>query len=197
MGTNDEKGEAIVRAMLRHIGEDVDREGLHDTPKRIVKMWKEVFRGYDKSQKPVITTFRNGSDGIVIDEKITDTGTFHSHCEHHGVPFYGKYYFAYIPHPDGLVLGLSKIGRIVHWNAARFQIQERLVHEVVDDIWKALSQEGNAPLAVGLVLEGEHLCKTMRGIKDQGKMTTTKLVGSFKSDPAARAEFISFISGAK
>lgn len=189
--------ENIVREMLLAIGENPNREGLVGTPDRVVRMWKEIFRGYDETQKPKVTVFNNGADGIIYDEMITDTGSFYSHCEHHMVPFSGKYYFAYLPHPDGKLLGLSKVARIVDYFSAKLQIQERLTHEIVDYLWNILCNENrcdNPALGMALVMEAEHLCKSMRGVKKKGKMRTTKLIGSFKEDVSTRNEFIGWVN---
>jgi len=191
-------GEKIVKDMLKFIGEDTEREGLKDTPKRVVKMWKELFYGYDKERAPNVTVFNNGNDGIVVDEMIHDTGNFYSHCEHHMLPIVsGRYYFAYVPNPKGNVLGLSKIGRVVDYYSARLQVQERLVSEVLNHLNKSLSKSDDnwyKPLGMGLVMEAEHLCKTIRGVKKEGQMRTTKLIGTFKTDPAARAEFLDWVN---
>jgi GTP cyclohydrolase IA len=202
-----ENKENIIKDMLTTIGENPEREGLKDTPKRVVKMWKEIFRGYDKSQKPKVTSFMNGNDGIVCDEMLHDDGSFYSHCEHHMVPFFGHYYFAYIPNPKGKILGLSKVARIVDYYSAKLQIQERLVSEIVKELWDALTiktlndvgdencyKEIIEPLGMALVMDGEHLCKTMRGVKKKGKMRATKLIGTFKTDPAARAELMAWVN---
>ena len=186
--------ETIVNDMLLAIGENPHREGLKDTPKRVVRMWKEIFRGYDVLCNPKLTLFPNGSDGVEYDEMIGDEGTFHSHCEHHMVPFFGNYYFAYIPHPKGYILGLSKVARVVGFFSAKLQVQERLTHEIVDYIWKIMSEGNNKPLGMALVMEAEHLCKTMRGVKMKGKMRTTKLVGVFKTDAKARNEFMQWVN---
>ena len=100
--------EDLIKNVIIRIGDNPKREGLKDTPKRVAKMWKEIFKGYDEKQKPKITTFPNGSDGISYDQMIMDEGPFYSHCEHHIVPFFGQYYFAYIPHPKGKSSGLVK-----------------------------------------------------------------------------------------
>jgi len=184
--------EEIVAEMIYRIGEDFKRPGLEDTPKRIVKMWKEIYRGYDETQKPIITTFKNGVDGFKTDEMIKDTGTFYSTCEHHFLPFFGRYWFAYIPNPKGKILGLSKVARLVDFHSAKLQVQERLVHDIVVDLYEALGKP--KPLAMGLVMEAEHLCKSMRGVKKKGKMRTTKLIGTFKTDSAARAEFLDWVN---
>lgn len=185
----------IVR-ILEYIGEDPNREGLKGTPDRIIRMWKEIFRGYDPAQKPKITTFENGKDGIVYDNMVIDQGDFHSNCEHHCVWFWGKYWFAYIPNPKGKILGISKIGRVVDYCSARLQIQERLVHDIVDMLKDALGDE-YPPLGIALVMKGHHSCKEFRGAKKKGTMTSSYLEGAFKDDPQVRAEFMNFVNGDK
>lgn len=185
--------ESAVRNLLTAIGENPDRIGLQGTPDRVARMCQEIFRGYDNTQKPKITTFPNGVDGIVYDNMVVDEGTFYSCCEHHIMPFFGRYYFAYIPNPKGKILGISKIGRVVDFCSARLQVQERLVHDVVDMLQDALGDE-NPPLGMALLMKGEHLCKTMRGVKKQGIMTCSLLTGVFKDEPSVRAEFMNYIS---
>lgn len=190
----DEYKENLVVETLRAMGENPNREGLKDTPNRVMRMWKEIFRGYDKSQIPKVTTFMNGTDGLVTDQMVCDTGDFYSQCEHHIVPFFGRYYFAYIPAAKGKILGLSKVARIVDYYSAKLQIQERLVTEVVNHLWKALTTEnGIEPVAMALVMDGEHLCKTMRGVKKKGMMRSSDIRGTIRSDVAARAEFYNWI----
>ena len=186
--------EEIIREIFRSIGENPNREGLKDTPSRVVKMWSEVFRGYDENQKPKVTVFNNGHDGIIYDEMITDTGDFYSHCEHHMCPFFGKYFFAVVPHPKGKLLGLSKVARVVDYFSAKLQIQERLVHEITEYLWQELSKGKNKPIAMGFMMEGEHLCKSMRGVKKKGKMRTTKLMGAMKTDINVKSEFINWVN---
>lgn len=180
----------IVRQLLINIGENPDREGLIDTPKRVVKMWNEIFRGYDPAQRPKVSVFKNGSDGLTYDQMIVDSGDFYSQCEHHMVPFFGQYWFGYIPDKNGNIIGLSKVARLVDYHAAKLQIQERLVNDVVEDIWKALCQGGERPVGMGLVMKAEHLCKTMRGARKKGQMTTTKLKGAFLDNSEVRNEFL-------
>lgn len=182
--------QSTVREQLQLIGEDPDREGLVDTPKRVVKMWKEIFRGYDPDQKPNVSVFKNGKDGLTYDQMILDTGDFYSHCEHHMVPFFGQYWFGYLPDKAGNIIGLSKVARLVDYHAAKLQIQERLVHDIVDDIWKELCKDAERPIGMGMVMVGEHLCKTMRGVKKKGKMTTIKLKGAFLDNPTVKSEFL-------
>ena len=181
--------EEQIKKIFESIGEDVNREGIQDTPRRVSKMYKEIFRGYDKTQLPKVTTFNNGQDGLVYDEMVTDEGEFYSMCEHHMMPFFGKYYFAYIPSPNGKILGLSKVARVVDYFSAKLQIQERLVKDIVDYLWNELSKDGVPPVGMALLMRGEHLCKTMRGAKKKGTMTTTMLLGEFKNGKA-REEFL-------
>lgn len=187
---NKEKEQEIytaIRTLISAIGEDPSREGLIDTPKRIVRMWKEIFRGYDETQKPKITTFSN-------DDKITDivfdSGDYYSMCEHHILPFFGHYYFAYIPKAKGRILGLSKIARVVGYCAARLQLQERLAKDIIEMLSQAL--DGNAE-GFAIVMRGKHLCKTMRGVKNDGYMTASYFTGVFKTDSNKRAEFYELI----
>jgi len=183
----------LWKEILKLIGENPEREGLKDTPKRIVKMYEEIFSGYDINQKPKITTFNNGQDGIIYDQMITDTGTFYSQCEHHGVPFFGEYYFGYIPSEKGKILGLSKVARIVDFHSAKLQIQERLVKDIVDDLWNELCKDSVEPLGMGLIMKGKHLCKSMRGAKKEGWMTTSIMKGCFKKELNPREEFLKLI----
>ena len=142
--------ECAVRTILSYIGDNPEREGLQGTPERIMRMWKEIFRGYNETQAPKITTFTNGTDGISCTGVVADSGTYYSMCEHHMMPFFGKYWFAYIPNPKGKILGISKIGRVVDYCAARLQVQERLAQDVVTMIVNALGEE-HPPLAVGVI----------------------------------------------
>jgi GTP cyclohydrolase I len=179
-----------IKDLFEFIGENPDREGLKDTPDRILRMWTEIFRGYDKLRCPKVTTFQNGADGITYDSMIVDTGDYYSLCEHHSMPFFGKYWFAYIPNPQGKILGLSKIGRVVDYCAAKLQIQERLVSDIVTIIQNALGDEF-PPLGIALIMKGRHLCKEMRGARKQGEMTSSYLTGLFKVDSTLRNEFLS------
>lgn len=185
-----EQAEQHIRDLFRYIGEDPKRTGLLGSPERIVRMWDEIFRGYDPDQKPKITTFPNGEDGLFYNEMIVDTGSFYSMCEHHSMPFFGRYWFSYIPETGGKILGLSKIARMVDYCAARLQIQERLVTDIVEEINAAL---GPGQHSIALLLKGEHLCKTMRGVKKKGYMTSQCLTGAFKR-MEHKAEFFNFVN---
>jgi len=177
--------EKIITDIFWLIGEKPDRDGLKDTPKRVLKMWEEMFRGYDPKQKPAVTAFENGKDGLVVDEMVIDTGDFYSHCEHHMVPFFGQYWFAYIPNKK--IVGLSKVARVIDYYSAKLQVQERLVKEVLDELERALEPKG-----IALIMKGEHLCKTMRGAKKKGTMTTSDMRGVFR-EAETRAEFLQLI----
>lgn len=192
---SDEQMYDVIRQIFQHIGENPDRTGLLGTPDRIVRMWKEIFRGYDPAQKPKITVFQNGEDGITYDNMVVDEGDYYSMCEHHMMPFFGHYWFAYIPHPKGKVLGVSKIGRVVDYCAARMQVQERLTHDIVEMLADALGTE-YPPLGFALVMKGHHLCKEMRGLKKKGIMTTSVLTGAFREEAALRAEFMNMVNNA-
>lgn len=188
---NKERIEDALRILLTEIGENPEREGLQGTPDRIYRMFGEIFRGYQPEKAPKITTFVNGRDGINYDTMVIDRGKYYSLCEHHIMPFFGRYVFAYIPHPQGRIIGLSKIGRVVDYCAARLQIQERLVADIVGMIQEALTKDVEyPPLGIALYMEGEHLCKTMRGARKEGKMSCCYLTGVFRKDSDARKEFL-------
>lgn len=186
------KIENCIQELLELIGDDNRRNGLAGTPDRVARMYQEIFRGYDENERPKITTFQNGEDGIVYDNMVIDMGDFYSVCEHHMMPFFGKYYFAYIPSKNGKILGISKIGRVVDYCSSKLQIQERLTHEIVAMLSQALGTE-NPPLGLALVMKGKHLCKTMRGEKKDGEMISSYMTGEFKSNSSLRAEFMSSI----
>lgn len=180
--------EAHIKAILNLIGDNAEREGLKGTPDRVARMFNEIYRGYDPEQKPKITTFQNGADGLVCNSMVIDDGTYYSMCEHHMMPFFGKYYLAYIPNPKGKILGISKIGRVVDYCAARLQVQERLGKDIVEMLLNALGKE-NPPLGMAIVMKGEHLCKTMRGVKKKGSMTSFYFTGVFEKNSDVRARF--------
>lgn len=187
VATNTENIERAIRILLTTIGENPDREGLVGTPNRIARMYREIFRGYDPSQKPKITTFKNDMESTDI---VFDCGDYYSMCEHHMMPFFGKYYFAYIPKKDGRILGISKVARVVGYCAARLQLQERLARDIVNMLTDAL--DGNVE-GMAIVMRGTHLCKTMRGVRNNGKMTVAHLSGVFKDNQQARSEFYKLI----
>lgn len=184
---NTEDIEGAIRTLIRAIGENPDRDGLKGTPDRIMRMWKEIFRGYDETQKPKITTFPN-EDGI--SDLVFDTGDYYSMCEHHILPFFGKYYFAYIPNPKGRILGISKVARVVGYCAARLQLQERLARDIVEMLSESLN--GDA-LGFAIVMRGKHLCKSMRGVKNDGNMSVAHFTGLFTMNSELKKEFYKLI----
>jgi len=147
----------VIR-ILQFIGEDPTRKGLIETPERVERSYRELFRGYHTEDKPRLQVVPNGEDGVFYDEMLQDEGYFFSHCEHHMLPFFGQYYFGYIP--DKLILGASKIGRLVDYHSARLQIAERLCHMVVQDVEKEIKPFGSI-----LVMRARHMCKEMRGLR--------------------------------
>lgn len=182
-----EEAEKAIKTLLSYIGENPDREGMKETPDRIIRMWEEIFRGYDPNKKPKITTFGNEYNST---DMVFDSGDYYSMCEHHVLPFFGKYYFAYIPSPDGRILGISKVARVVGYCAAKLQLQERLAIDIVKTLDDAL---GGTALGFAIVMKGQHLCKTMRGVRNNGKMTVSHFTGLFKDDPDKRNEFYKLI----
>lgn len=179
------KIEQAVKMILEAVGEDVNREGLIDTPKRVSKMYAEMFSGLQQDPKEYFSTvFHEEHEELVLVKDIS----FHSMCEHHLVPFYGKAHVAYIP-KDGKVAGLSKLGRCVETVARRPQLQERITATVADTIMEMLDPKG-----VYVVVEAEHMCMTMRGLKKPGAKTVTSVArGVYEEDHVKRQEIISFI----
>ncbi|TYR82583.1 GTP cyclohydrolase I FolE [Priestia megaterium] len=182
---NKEQIEQAVRQILEAIGEDPDREGLLDTPKRVAKMYAEVFSGLNEDPKEHFkTVFGEDHEELVLVKDIA----FYSMCEHHLIPFYGKVHVAYIP-KGGRVTGLSKLARAVEAVAKRPQLQERITSTVADSIVESLDPHG-----VMVVVEAEHMCMTMRGVRKPGAMTVTSAVrGVLHDDQSARAEVLSLI----
>ena len=179
------KIEEAVKMILEAVGEDVNREGLLDTPKRVSKMYAEMFSGLQEDPRDYFSTvFHEEHEELVLVKDIP----FYSMCEHHLVPFYGKAHVAYIP-KDGKVAGLSKLGRCVESVARRPQLQERITSTVADTIMEMLDPKG-----VYVVVEAEHMCMTMRGLKKPGAKTVTSAVrGVFAEDAMSRSEVLSFI----
>lgn len=179
-----EKIKEGVKLIIEGIGEDVNREGLLETPDRIARMYEEIFSGIGQTaEKELSKTFTVEGNDLVLEKDIT----FYSMCEHHFVPFYGKAHIAYIP--KGKVAGLSKLARCVEVYAKKPQLQERLTTEVADALINYLDAEG-----VMVVIEGEHMCMTMRGVKKPGAKTiTTTYRGCFKEDLQLRKEVMSLI----
>lgn len=176
---DQDKIRKAVKMIIEAIGEDPKREGLMETPQRIAKMYDEIFSGLEKSPKKYLEKmFTAYDDDIVLEKDIT----FYSMCEHHFLPFYGKAHIAYIP--SGKVTGLSKLARTVEVFARRPQLQERMTRQIADSIEKYLHAKG-----VMVVIEAEHMCMTMRGIKKPGSKTVTSVVlGEFKENPHLKKE---------
>jgi len=175
-----------ITAIIKAIGDDPSREGLADTPRRVAEMYAELFVGLDMDPREELTVgFEEGHREMIILKDIP----FYSMCEHHLLPFYGMAHVGYIPNDTGRVVGASKIARVVEIVARRPQIQERMTTQIADAI-----AEGIKPDGVGVVIEAEHLCMIMRGIKKRGStVITSALRGTFRSRSKTRAEFFSLL----
>lgn len=184
-----EKIEKAVRDILEAIGEDPDREGLRETPNRVARMYEEVFSGLSEDAHDHLKLFNeSGNDEMVVVRDIP----LYSMCEHHLLPFVGKAHIAYVP-ADGRIIGLSKLARIVNVYAKRPQVQERLTTQIADFLFEELGAK-----SVAVVIEAEHLCMTMRGVKSAGAKTqTSALRGSAKSDARTRQEVMALLTGGK
>jgi GTP cyclohydrolase IA len=177
--------EGAVRQILESIGEDPERQGLQRTPLRVAKAYAELTSGYHVDTEALINdaVFDVDYDEMVLVKDID----FYSMCEHHMLPFYGKAHVAYIP--DGKVIGLSKIPRIVEMFARRLQVQERMTQQIADFLQETLQAQG-----VAVVIEGQHMCAAMRGVKKaNARMTTSAMLGSFKHNPQTRGEFLDHV----
>lgn len=180
-----ERIESLVRDLLAALGERPDREGLRRTPNRIARLYDELLAGYDQDPAELLNEaiFSIDYDEMVIVKDID----FFSLCEHHLLPFFGKAYVAYIP--DGKVVGLSKIPRIVDMFARRLQVQERMTQQIAELLMEILQPKG-----VGVAISGRHLCMAMRGVEKQNaSMVTSSMQGLFRSDARTRGEFLSLI----
>ena len=176
----------LIFRLLQEIGEDPDREGLIRTPERVAKAWEHLARGYDLNLEDIVggACFEEQYDEMVTVKEID----FFSMCEHHLLPFFGKAHVGYIP--DGRVIGLSKIPRIVEMFARRLQVQERMTQQIANALMEILKPKG-----VGVVIEGVHMCMQMRGVEKQNSYATTShLVGEFKTNQKTREEFMRVIS---
>jgi len=190
MADNDkpsrEQAEAAVRTLLRWAGDDPAREGLLDTPKRVAKAYTDWFSGYAEDPADYLKrTFEEveGYDEMIVLRDIE----FESHCEHHMAPIIGKAHVGYLP--DGKVVGISKLARVVETYARRLQVQEKLTAQIAQVIQDVLQPRG-----VGVVIEASHECMTTRGVHKRGvSMITSKMLGSFREDARTRAEFLQFI----
>jgi GTP cyclohydrolase I len=183
---DDAKVEEGVRLILEGIGEDPERGGLRETPARVARMYREIFAGVGKEASQLVTVVEGADHDEMI--MVRDIPLY-SCCEHHLIPFNGKAHVAYIPNKDQQITGLSKIARVVDLLSKRPQVQERLTTEIAEALDEALSPRG-----VFVVLEAEHLCMTMRGIKKPGSVTVTSAVrGLFRTDARTRQEAMSHI----
>ena len=185
-----QEAEAAVEVLLRWAGDDPAREGLRDTPKRVVKAYEELYRGYAQDPEALLSTVFEeveGYDDLVLVRDID----FASHCEHHMVPFVGKAHIAYYP-SEGVV-GLSKLARLVDAYARRLQTQEALTAQIIHTLTHALKPRGAA-----VMIEAEHMCMSMRGVQKQGAVTvTTQFTGVFRDDPAEQVRFLTLLRGAR
>jgi GTP cyclohydrolase I len=182
------RAEAAVRELLIAVGEDPDRDGLRATPARVARSYAEIFAGLHVDPSDVLeTTFDEHHDELVLVKDIP----LYSTCEHHLVPWHGKAAVGYIPGEDGRITGLSKLARVVDLYARRPQVQERLTSQIADALVERLEPRG-----VIVVIEAEHLCMAMRGVRKPGARTMTSAVrGTFKADPRTRAEALGLILG--
>lgn len=185
---DEAKIRAAVALIIEAIGEDPQREGLVDTPNRVAEMYAELFMGMNKDPREELSVaYEEGHREMVIVRDIP----FYSMCEHHLLPFYGMAHVGYIPDVQGRVVGLSKLARVVEIVASRPQIQERMTGGIADAI-----MEGLAPSGVAVIVQAEHLCMTMRGVKKPGSnIITSAIRGAFLTNAASRAEFLSLVHG--
>ena len=175
----------LLRELFRRIGEDPDREGLRQTPARIVRSWNELFSGYDQRADDVLVTQFHAEqyDEMVLLRDVE----FYSTCEHHMLPFSGEAHIAYIP--DQKIVGLSKLARLLDVFARRLQVQERLTRQIASELARVLKPKG-----VAVMMEGKHQCMSCRGVrKREGNMITSCLLGAFKENCASRTEFFSLV----
>jgi GTP cyclohydrolase IA len=187
-GIDQARIEKAIREILIAIGEDPDRDGLLDTPARVARMYAEIFSGlHEDPADHLRVTFEAGHDEMVMVRDIP----MYSACEHHMLPWVGKAHLAYIPNDDGRVIGLSKFARLVDGFARRPQVQERLTSQVADALQAKLEPKG-----VMVVIEAEHLCMSMRGVRKPGTTTVTSAVrGLFRTSVATREEALRFVQG--
>ena len=174
--------EATFQDLLEHIGEDPTREGIQETPKRVRKAWAEWYGGYDEEPASYLKAFDDGAEGV--DQLIIQTNVpVYSHCEHHMAPFFGVAHVSYLP--DGMVVGLSKIDRVVRTYARRLQVQERLTNDIAEALDFHLNPKG-----VGVILQCRHLCMESRGVRSRGVTTQTSALRGFMLEkPEVRKEF--------
>ena len=181
----NEKIADLTKLLLKEIGEDPNREGLIKTPSRVSKAWGFFSRGYNQDVNQIINDaiFNEDAKDMVVVRDVE----FFSLCEHHLIPFFGKAHVAYIP--NGKVVGLSKIPRIIDMFSRRLQVQERLTRQIAETIQDVLE-----PIGVAVIMEGQHMCMQMRGVEKQNSLTTTSsMLGKFRQSDRTRAEFLSII----
>ena len=181
----NEKIADLTKLLLKEIGEDPEREGLIKTPSRVSKAWSFFSRGYNQDVDEIINDaiFNEDAKDMVVVRDVE----FFSLCEHHLIPFFGKAHVAYIP--NGKVVGLSKIPRIIDMFSRRLQVQERLTRQIAETIQDVLE-----PIGVAVIMEGQHMCMQMRGVEKQNSLTTTSsMLGKFRQSDRTRAEFLSII----
>ena len=184
--TNHDILEKITRNLLKEIGENPDREGLVRTPSRVAKSWEFFSRGYNQNLEDIVNNaiFEEDAKDMVIVRDVE----FFSLCEHHLLPFFGKAHVGYIP--NGKVIGLSKIPRIIDMFSRRLQVQERLTHQVAEVLQDVLN-----PIGVAVVMEGRHMCMQMRGVEKQNSFASTSaMLGQFRKSSETRSEFLSIIN---
>jgi len=186
-GVDQPRVEAAIRELLSAIGEDPERDGLRDTPARVARFYAETCSGlHEDALRHLKVTFEANHDEMIMVRDIP----IYSMCEHHLVPFHGHVHMAYIPNPDGRITGLSKLARMATGLAKRPQVQERLTAQIADAMDEVLQ-----PRAVLVVIEAEHMCMAMRGVRIVGSSTVTSAVrGLFRTDPSARAEVMRFVN---
>lgn len=204
--TRDEVFCEAVEDMLSYIGEDIERDGLRETPRRVLRAWKEMFSGYSKDLREILKTFEDpGTDEIIAVRDISFTST----CEHHLLPFIGVVHVGYIP--NGRIVGLSKVPRLVDVFAKRLQVQERMTKEIAHALEKGLSYQFEsesteddpggvvstiAPHGVAVIVSAQHHCLACRGAnRPEARMVTSCMLGAFKDDPSTKNEFLTLIGG--
>ena len=184
--TNHDTLEQLTRNLLKEIGENPDREGLVKTPSRVAKSWEFFSKGYNQNLEDIINNaiFKENAKDMVIVRDVE----FFSLCEHHLLPFFGKAHVGYIP--NGKVIGLSKIPRIIDMFSRRLQVQERLTHQVAEVLQDVMN-----PIGVAVVMEGRHMCMQMRGVEKQNSFASTSaMLGQFRKSSETRSEFLSIIN---
>ncbi|MFA5829774.1 MAG: GTP cyclohydrolase I FolE [Candidatus Gracilibacteria bacterium] len=176
--------EKLIRALIEHMGEDPEREGLKDTPRRVIAAYDKLFSGYKQKPEDVLTVF---GDELYDEMIVVKNIEFYSNCEHHILPFFGKVHIGYIP--DGKIIGLSKLPRLVEIYARRLQNQERLTNQIAKALYEILKPKG-----VGVIMEAKHFCMMARGVEKQNsEVTTSALLGLFKKEQNTRSEFLKLI----